>query len=93
MIHRAVRRNSKVPDLQGLEVCISHAMDPSGGIITLEFEKHIAEIQKGEALILKQARMLQEESSGKDPRHQEEEPPAETEGTGRGRGRGRGRGS
>ena len=93
MIQRATRRNSKAPDFHGLEVYISHAMDPSGGIITLEFEKHIAEVQKGEAMVLKQSRMLREEV-GQDPRHPflEEELAQEEEGPGGGRGRGRGRG-
>ena len=93
MIQRATRRNSKAPDFHGLEVYISHALDPSGGIITLEFEKHISEIQRGEAMVLKQSRMLREEV-GQDPRHPllEEERAQEEEGAGGGRDRGRGRG-
>ncbi len=41
---------------------LSNALDPQGGIVTLEFEKFRADIQKSEAQVLKQQRMAREES-------------------------------
>ena len=61
MIQRAVRRLPKSPDFEGLDVYLSQSFDSSGGVITSEFDRHIADIKKGESLVLKQERLFREE--------------------------------
>ena len=40
---------------------MSHSFDESGGIVTSDFQKHIAEEQKAEAVVMKQHRLWTEE--------------------------------
>ena len=61
MIMRAVKRNPKAPDFEGLDSFLTTATDMTGGVVTLEFDKYIAELQKNDAQIMKQIRMLKEE--------------------------------
>jgi hypothetical protein len=72
MIQKAVRRNAKAPDFDGLDVYMSHSFDSTGGIITQAFDRHIAGVQKDEAQILKQQRLWSEEQ---DTRKKKEKPP------------------
>ena len=74
MIQKAVKRSPQSPDFEGLDSYISHAYDQSGGIITLEFDKHIAEIQRNDAFVLKQGRLLREEEHAEKGR--KNQPPA-----------------
>jgi hypothetical protein len=78
-IQRAVRRNARAPDFDGLESYMSHALDPSGGVLAPDFDRHVASIQKDEAMILKQGRLAREEvehavdrGEGKPPRGKKE---------------------
>jgi hypothetical protein len=66
MIQRAVRRNPRAPDFDGLECFMANSLDIQGGIVTLEFEKHMAEIQKAEAQVMKQQRMARDEAHAND---------------------------
>ena len=66
MIQRAVKRNPRVPDFDGLECFMSNTLDVQGGLVTLEFEKHMAEIQKAEAQVMKQQRMARDEAHAND---------------------------
>ena len=66
MIQRAVRRNPRAPDFDGLECFMSNSLDIQGGIVTLEFEKHMAEIQRAEAQVMKQQRMARDEAHAND---------------------------
>jgi hypothetical protein len=61
MIERAVKRSPRAPDFDGLEVYLSNTFDSSGGVVTSDFDRHIAEIKKSEAIILKQDRLWKEE--------------------------------
>ena len=61
MIQKAVKRNPKVPDFEGLEVHLSHLLDARGGIVTTAYDRHIAEEQKAEAITLKQTRLWRDE--------------------------------
>ena len=65
MIQKAVKRNAKAPDFDGLEIYLSHRYDSSGGVVSSNFDKHIAEMQKSEATIMKQMRLWHEEIDSK----------------------------
>ena len=62
MIQRAVKRNPRSPDFDGLECFMPNALDVQGGIVTSEFEKHMSELQRSEAQIMKQQRLAREET-------------------------------
>ncbi|CAE8711223.1 unnamed protein product, partial [Polarella glacialis] len=68
MIQKAVKRNAKAPDFEGLDVYMSHSFDSSGGIVAQQFDKHLSELQRNEAQILKQQRLWSEEQDGRAPR-------------------------
>ena len=68
MIQRAVRRNPRAPDFEGLECFTTNAIDSAGGVATLEFEKFMADIQKAEAQVLKQQRMARVETEAAEKR-------------------------
>ena len=59
---KAARRNPKSPDFETLEPYTRH-MGPLGGgtVRTPTFDKFVTEVQKNEAYILKQGRLMQEE--------------------------------
>ena len=70
MIQRAVRRNSRSPDFEGLECFLANSLDPHGGLVALDFERYIAEVQKSEAQVLKQQRLAKEETEANEKRKQ-----------------------
>ena len=84
MIQRAVKRNPRVPDFDGLECFLANTLDTQGGLVTLEFEKHMASIQSAEAQVLKQQRKAREENQAVDKA---------AKGSGKKDGKGGGRGS
>jgi len=61
MIEKAVKRNPRQPDFTGLDAFLSHALDPGGGVLSPELDKHIAELQKAEAMTMKSYRQNREE--------------------------------
>ena len=61
MIMRAGKRNPGSPDFEGLDMFLSTATDLSGGVVTFIFDKYIADLQKSDAVIMKQNRMLKQE--------------------------------
>ena len=60
-IQAAVRRNPKNPDFEGLEPYLAHSRDTSGLVRAPAFDKHVAEIQRAEAQVMKQRRQAREE--------------------------------
>ena len=62
MIQRAVRRNPRAPDYEGLGAYGEHIVDGSTGAPTADFDRHVTEQQRTEALVLKQMRLVQEEA-------------------------------
>ena len=56
-----------------LEIYLSHRCDSSGGVVSSNFDKHIAEMQKSEATIMKQMRLWHEEIDSKH-KHQNRKP-------------------
>ena len=40
---------------------LSNSTDTSGGVVTLDFDKYVADVQKAETAINKQSRMMKEE--------------------------------
>jgi hypothetical protein len=62
MIERAVKRSAKSPDFEGLDVLLSNQFDSTGGVLTRVFDKYISEIQKNDAVVLKQQRLYREEA-------------------------------
>lgn len=68
MIQRDVRRNPPSPDFQGLECFMANALDASGGIVTSDFERYVADIQRSEAQVMKQQRLAREESEAAEKR-------------------------
>ena len=65
-IQAAVRKNPKQPSFGGLDIYLSHSFDESGGIVTSDFKKFVAEEQKAEAIVLKQFRLWTEEVAAED---------------------------
>ena len=61
IIQRAVRKNPKAPDFTGLDQFLQSSFDETGGILTSEFDKYMAETQKTNAMVLKQTRLWSEE--------------------------------
>ena len=61
MIQAAVRKNPRVPDFVGLDSFLSHSFDETGGVVTTNFAKFVAEEQKSEAIVMKQNRLWHEE--------------------------------
>ena len=60
-IQRAVRKNPRQPDFEGLEGYVAHALDPSGGVLAFAFDRFYAGTQKDTTFILKQNRLAREE--------------------------------
>jgi uncharacterized membrane protein YgcG len=89
MIQRAVKRSARAPDFDGLDVFVANTFDATGGVITMEFDKWIATTQQSEAIIMKQHRLLREETHA-DTTHKKEK---DKKGDGGGGGGGGGRGS
>jgi hypothetical protein len=75
-IQRAVRRAPRSPDFSGLEAYVEHVSMTSLGAPTPEFDRHVAEIQKVEAQIMKSQRLSQEETNaankGRKEQHEKE---------------------
>jgi hypothetical protein len=65
MVQRAVKRNCKSPDFSGLDLYLANTFDGTGGIVTSDFDRHIAEQQRSESNIMKQARLWHEEIDSK----------------------------
>ena len=62
MLERAVRRNPRAPDFEGLSSYLAHVLDSNGGVQSSAFATHIADIQKVDAIIMKQHRLVAEET-------------------------------
>ena len=60
-IQKAARRNAKAPDFESLDPVMRHASDLSGIAYTPDFDKFLAELNKAEAMVLKQGRLAAEE--------------------------------
>jgi hypothetical protein len=60
-IHQAVKRNPKAPDFAGLQVMTMSKLDSTGGVLTGDFARYVADEQKAEAFTLKQQRLHAEE--------------------------------
>ena len=73
MAQRAIKRNPAAPDFDGLDLYIANSYDSSGGVITVEFDEFIAELQKADATIMKQSRQLREEQAADAKRKKEED--------------------
>jgi hypothetical protein len=65
MVQRAVKRNCKSPDFSGLDLYLANTFDGAGGIVTSDFDRHIADQQRSESNIMKQARLWHEEIDSK----------------------------
>ena len=67
-IHAATKKFPKNPDFRGTALMIMTALDASGGILTGDFAKFVAEEQKAEAFTLKQQRLFAEEEGHRSKR-------------------------
>ena len=65
MIQVAVRKNLRVPDFGGLDTFLSHSFDETGGAVTTNFAKFVAEEQKSEAIVMKQNRFCMARGAGR----------------------------
>ena len=61
MTQAAVRKNPRAPDFTGLDYYLAHGYDESGGALTSQFAKYIADEKRNEAMVLKQNRLWSEE--------------------------------
>ena len=60
-IHQAVKRSPKSPDFCGTQLMVMSKLDASGGVLTGDFARFVADEQKSEAFTLKQQRLYAEE--------------------------------
>ena len=67
-IHQAVKKNPRAPDFRGLGVMTSSKLDATGGILSGDFAKFVAEEQESEAFTLKQHRLFAEEDDKRKPK-------------------------
>ena len=61
IIEKAIRRNPKAPDFSGSEMFTASTFDESGGVVVSGFDKHMAQEQQAQAVILKQNRLWADE--------------------------------
>lgn len=61
MIQKAVARNARAPDYEGLDLMLSHRLDSSGGVATNAYDRHLAEEQETLAFTAKQTQLWREE--------------------------------
>lgn len=61
VLEAAVARNPKAPDWEGLDMVQSHTLTEEGGVVAAKFAAWVAGVQKDEAIVLKQGRLLREE--------------------------------
>jgi hypothetical protein len=59
----AVKKNPKQPDFRGLQMMTMSDLDASGGVLTGDFARYVAEEQKSEAFTLKQQRLYADETT------------------------------
>jgi len=57
----AVRRNPSCPDYTGVDALLVAPIDRAGSVITTEFNKFVASLQRDDAQVLKQQRPFKEE--------------------------------
>ena len=70
---KAIRRNNKAPEYATLEAYMSHCLDAGGGARFGAFDRHVASVQKDEAVILKAQRTAKEESDALDKASKEKD--------------------
>ena len=58
---KAIKKNAKSPDFEGLDAYTVHMDSPGGGAHTPLMDKHVMEAQKTQAFIMKQHRLMKEE--------------------------------
>jgi hypothetical protein len=63
MLERAARVNPRNPNFTGLHMMIQHSLEEGGGVATRAFTEHMARLAESEARILKQNRLLREETA------------------------------
>ena len=61
MIETAVSRDSRSPDWDGLDMMLSTTLTDAGAVDVTKFSSWIAGVQKDQAVVLKQGRLLREE--------------------------------
>eukprot|EP00971_Amphidinium_carterae_P238772 4739843-Amphidinium_carterae.1 len=70
MTERAVRKNPKNPEFDGLELYLSHSLDSSGGVVTSAFDQHISKLKEVDARVWKHERMWRDEREQESKRGQ-----------------------
>ena len=61
MIETAVSRDSRSPDWEGVDMMLSTTLTDAGAVDVTKFSAWIAGVQKDQAVVLKQGRLLREE--------------------------------
>ena len=67
-IHQAVKRCPRAPYFRGTQVMVMSKLDSSGGLLTGDFARFVADEQKTEAFTMKQQRLFAEEEENKSPK-------------------------
>ena len=62
-VQKAVKRNCKNPDFDGMEPYERHMSDITGAVHATTFDRHVAQEQKDAAVTLKQDRLNREEQA------------------------------
>jgi hypothetical protein len=73
MIQKAVRRSPRSPDFSGLHSYMEHMADHASGAATPAFDRHVAALQKDEAIIMKSQRLAHEEVEADEKRKKPKE--------------------
>ena len=84
-IMKAMRKNARSPDYEGLEPYLRHMRGPASTHRTPQFAKYVTEEQNTDAFILKQSRLAREEADAEAKRKKTEKSDPKPKGKGKGK--------
>eukprot|EP00971_Amphidinium_carterae_P348897 6490727-Amphidinium_carterae.5 len=68
LLESAAARNPKVPDMEGLELMVAGKFNTQGGIEATGFNQWLTGVQRDQAQVMKQGRLLREERAAEQKR-------------------------
>eukprot|EP00971_Amphidinium_carterae_P046513 916303-Amphidinium_carterae.1 len=69
LLESAASRNPKVPDMEGLELMVAGKFNTQGGIEAAGFTQWLTGVQRDQAQVMKQGRLLREERAAEQKRN------------------------
>eukprot|EP00971_Amphidinium_carterae_P070349 1391402-Amphidinium_carterae.2 len=70
LLESAAARNPRVPDMEGLELMVAGKFNSQGGIEAAGFNQWLTGVQRDQAQVMKQGRLLREERASEQKRSQ-----------------------